>query len=113
MVKVFARPFSSPVRATGLQQVESTDDVGVNEIVRAGDGTVDVRFSCEMNNVGNVVLSDDAQNLRLVPQVHLLEDILWMGGHISHVVEMSGVSEAVEVDESADRGLRKKTTNGM
>ena len=61
-----------------------------------------MRFGGEMHDVGDGVLLDHAQGRNLVPQIHLLENILGMFGNVFEVGQMSGVGEAVEVDELGD-----------
>ena len=93
------------MRPAGFQQVEGADDVGGDEVGRTADGTVDVGFRREVEDVRDVVLADDADNLGLVAEVDLLEAVAGIGFQAADVGGMTGVGEAVEIDECRDPGL--------
>ena len=48
------------------------------------------------------VLLDDLQRGRLVAQIHLCENVFWMGGNFLQILQAPGVSQAVEIDELRD-----------
>ena len=65
-----------PAGAAGFQEVEGADDVGVDEIVRAGNRAIDVRFGRQVQHVRNGMLAHDAEHGGLVAQIDFFEDIL-------------------------------------
>ncbi len=84
--------------------MEGAEDVGGDEIARAGDGAVHVRFRRQVHDVGDGVLFDDPQHGGLVAQVHLLKDIFRVGGNRFQVFQMPGIGQAIEIDEPGDLG---------
>ena len=91
--------------ATGFEQVEGADDVGVNEIARAGDGPVHVRFRRQVHDVRDGVLFDNAHHGGLVAQVHLLKNVFRVFGNLFQIFQVSGISEAIEIDEFGAYGV--------
>lgn len=96
-----------PDCAAGFEQVESANDVGLDEIARAFDGAVHVRLGGEVQNVGDGVFAHDPQHGGFVPQVLLLEAVFRAARGGGDVFEAAGVGEAVEVDDTRDLGLRQ------
>ena len=96
VVEAVAGARGLPRRAAGFQQVEGADDIGVHEIAGAGDRAVHVRLGRQVHDVGDAVPLHDVEDGGLVPQVHLLEDILGMLRHAREVLEAPGVGQAIE-----------------
>ena len=101
--------FPSQQRAAGFQQIESADDVRVDEIARPGDGTVHVRFRRQVHDVRDGVLLDDAQRGGLVAQIHFLENVFRMPGNFFQIGQMPGVSQAIQIDQLRDFADRSMT----
>ena len=95
---------TGPSLADRFQQVESSDDVCLNEISRAADRAVHVRFSGEMHHMGYAVIAHDSPHFILVPQIHLLEDVLPILFDLPQVGKVAGVGQAVEVDQTDHLG---------
>ena len=62
-------------------------------------------FGSEVENVGDVVLLDDADDLGLIAEVDFLETVAGIGFKTADVGGMTRVGEAVEIDERLDPGL--------
>src|SRR4051812_11034431 len=58
-----------PYVSAGFEQVEGAYDVCLDEITRAADGAVDMRFCRKMHYMGDLVLLDDLQHSGLVPEI--------------------------------------------
>src|ERR1035437_8681938 len=101
-MKFFADKIAVPKSTTSLKQIKRADDVRGDEIARPGDGTIHMRFRRKVHDVRDAVLLDDAQRGNLVAQIHLLENVFLMAGNFFEVRQMSGVSEAVEIDQLRD-----------
>jgi hypothetical protein len=95
---------AEPEKATGFEQVESANDVGLDEVAGAADRTVHVRFSRQMENVRDAVFLEDAENRRFIAQVHFFKGILGMLFDGLKVRKMAGVGQAIQIDQSLNFG---------
>src|ERR1035437_2505069 len=98
-MKFFADKIAVPKSTAGFEQIKRANDVRGDEIARPGDGTIHMRFRRKVHDVRNAVLLDDAQRGNLVAQIYLLENVFLMAGNFFEVRQMSGISEAVEIDQ--------------
>ena len=95
-----------PMSAAGFEEVEGSVDVGGDEVSGAGDATINVRLGGEVHDVGDVMLADDAKDFCFVAKVNLLEDIAWVNAMDAiEIFEMTGIGEAIEIDELRDPRL--------
>ncbi len=89
--------------AAGLQEVEGAVDVGGDEVAGAGDAAVHMTFCGKVHDVGDVMLTNDAEDFVFIAEIDLLEDVTWMDSvDTDEVFEMPGISEAVEIDQPSD-----------
>ena len=102
MMEFFAGKIAVPKSTAGFEQIKRADDVRGDEIARPGDGTIHMRLRREVHGMRNAVLLDDAQRGNLVAQIYLLENVFLLAGNFFEVRQMSGVSEAVEIDQLRD-----------
>ena len=93
--------------------MEGAGDVGVDEGVGIGDGIVHMGLGGEVDDVGDGVVADDAQNGVFVPEVGLLEVVARMVGDGCEVGGVSGVGERVEIDEFLDSRILNGPFNEM
>ena len=100
-----------PVGAASLQEVEGADVIGVDEGAGTRDRTIDVRLGGEMQDVGNIITLNDAGDGIFVAEVDFLKIILRVARHGLKVFKMTGVGEAVEVDERFNLGAIDKVLN--
>ena len=92
-----------PVGMAGFEEMEGAVDVGGDEVARTGDAAIHVRLCCEMHDVGDVMLADDAEDFGLVAEIDLLKNVTRVDAvNAIEIFEMTGVSEAVEIDERGD-----------
>ena len=96
---------SQPIFTAGFEQVEGADDVGGDEIRRAADGTIYVRFRCEVENVRDFMFDEDSADGREITQVHFLKDVFRVVIDSGEIREVTRVGEAIEVDEPGYRRL--------
>ena len=83
--------------------MEGAVDVGGDEVAGTGDAAIHVRFGGEMDNVGDVMLADDAKDCCLVAEIDLLKSVTRVCAvNAVEIFEMTGVGEAVEIDERGD-----------
>src|ERR1035437_9636555 len=101
-MKFFAGKIAVPKSTAGFEQIKRANDVRGDEIARPGDGTIHMRFRREVHDMRNAVLLDDTQRGGLVAQIHLLKNVFLMAGNFFEVRQMSGVSEAIEIDQLRD-----------
>ena len=104
-MKSFSSEVRTPKSPAGFKEVECADDVGLDEIARTGDRAIDMRLGGEVHDVRDAVLLDDAQGGCLVAQINFLENIFWVLGNLFQIGQMTGVGEAIKVDELADSGV--------
>ena len=55
-----------------------------------------------MHDVRDAVLFDHAQRRGLVAQIHLLKNVFRMPGDLLQILQMPGVSQAIQIDQSLD-----------
>src|SRR2546426_437325 len=84
--------------------MERAEDVRVNEIARAADGTVHVRLGRQVQDVSDGVLLYDVEDGWLVAEIDPFEDVFGVTSDRFDVGHVPGISEAVEVDELGDLG---------
>ena len=90
------------VRTRCLEQIESANDIGLDEIARAVDRAVDMAFGGEMHDGARLVLAQQRVNQWSVVDIAVHEYVIRVGVDRRQVVRIAGISQAVEVD---DRGL--------
>jgi len=95
---------ASPSPATRFQQVETSDDICVNEIARPGYGAINMRFCRQMQHVRDGMTTENLEHRSLVAKVRFLENIFRMAGDSFQVFLMAGIGEAIEVDELLNFG---------
>jgi hypothetical protein len=91
-----------PKAAAGFEEVEGADDVGLNEIAGAGDGTVNMGFGGEVQDMGDAVLLDQLEHGGLVAEVGFFEGVFGVMRDALEVFEVAGVREAIQVDQAPD-----------
>ena len=91
--------------AAGLEQIEGADDVCLNEIARATDRAIDVRFRGEVQDMANGMLLHDTQDFDFVAQIDLFENVFWMPANFFEIGQVSGIGQAIEIDQSLDHVL--------
>ena len=83
--------------------MEGAVDVGRDEVTGTGDAAIHVRFCGEMHDVGDVMLADDAKDFCLVAEIDLLKNVTRVDAvNAIEIFEMTGISEAVEIDKRCD-----------
>lgn len=88
-----------PVGAAGFEEVEGAVDVGGDEVSRAGDAAIDVAFRREVDDVGDVMLTDDAEDFVFVPQIDFFKNVARVGAvDAFEIFEAASIGEAVEID---------------
>ena len=84
--------------------MKRADNVRVDEIIRAGNGTVHVRFSSEMQDVRGGMLFHNLKDSRLVAEIDFLEDVFRVVFDALQIDEVAGIRQAVQVDQDFDFG---------
>src|SRR4051812_21800764 len=97
VMKSLAVPFCIPRPTTSFEEVKGADDVRLNEIARACDRTIHVRFGRQVQDMRNRVALEQLQQGWLIAQIDFLEGIFGMLLDRSEILEMAGVSEAIEI----------------
>ncbi len=100
-----------PTGAAGFQEIESADDVRLDKIAGTGDGTIHMRFGCQMHDVRDAMLLDNLKDCALLPQIRFLENILWMSIEASEVFQMSGIGQAIKVNKPGNLRFLKDVPN--
>ena len=90
---------STPVGAHGFEQAEGADDVGLDEVFRAVDAAVDVRFGGKIDDGAGLVLGEQLGDEVEVADVALDEDVARVALERGEVLEVAGVGQRVEVDD--------------
>ena len=99
------RPGCEPqTGAAGFQQVERADDVGVNEIARAGDGAVHVRFGRQVHDVVMACCRRPAARRPCRADPPSRKTYFGCFATPGQVLQVAGVGQAIQVDELLDLG---------
>ena len=88
-----------PVGADGFEQAEGADDVGLDEVFRAVDAAVDVRFGGKIDDGARLVLGEQPGDEVEVADVALDEEVARVALQGGEVLEVAGVGQRVEVDD--------------
>ena len=91
-----------PAMPAGFEEIECADNIRLNEIAWAADRAIDVRLRREMQYVRDRMLLNDAQNRRLVAQIHLFKDVFRMSVNRFQIGRVAGIRETIEVDQPRD-----------
>ena len=86
--------------AHALQQIEGAYDVGVDELARAADGAVYVALGCKVEDGAGLVRSQQLADQGRVAKVALNKDVLGVTGDRRQVLQIAGVGQLVQVDDS-------------
>ncbi len=88
-----------PVLADGFEQAEGADHVGLDEVFRAVDGAVHMRFGREIQDGPRPVLGQQPGEQLPVADVPLDEQVARIALQRREVLQIACVGELVEVDE--------------
>ena len=89
-----------PGIAASLEEMEGAVDVGGDEVAGASDATIDMAFGSEVHDMRDFMLTDDAKDFVLIPQIDFFEHVTRMNAMDAiKVFKMPRVGEAVEIDE--------------
>ena len=90
---------SVPVGTDGFEQAEGADDVGLDEVFRAVDAAVDVRFGGKIDDGAGLVLGEQFGDEVEIADVALDEDVARIALQSGEVLEVAGVGQRIEVDD--------------
>ena len=83
--------------AARFQQIERADDIGVDEVGRRLDRTVDMGFGRQVNHGVRVEIGKHAIDRRAIANVRLHETVAVVAGDLAQRIEIAGISELVDV----------------
>ena len=92
-----------PVLRCGLQKPESTDHVGLDEVLGAMDGAVHMRLGRKVDDGAWPVLGQQARDQRTVANVAMHKHMARIALQAGQVVQVAGVGELVEVEHGLVR----------
>ena len=92
-----------PVGAHGFEQAEGADDVGLDEVFRAVDAAVNVRFGGKIDDGAGLMLGKQLGDKVEVADVALDEEVARVAAQRCEVLEVAGVGQRVEVDDGLSR----------
>jgi hypothetical protein len=90
-----------PVGACGFEEVECSDDIGLDEIAWAVDGAIDVGFCGEVDDGVGFVGGEDVVEEGSIPDVAVEEEVIGVALEVTKVCWVTGVGESVEVEDAA------------
>ena len=91
-----------PVGASGFEELEGTDDVGLDELSGTVDGAVDVGFGCEVDDGGGVMCGEELVEEGAISDAAVEEKVIRISFEGGKVFGVSGVSEGIEVEHFAE-----------
>src|SRR5258708_7757180 len=89
-----------PVGSCFLKQAECAVDVGADEIIGAVDGAVNMAFGGEMNDGTRLFAPQQVAQEITIDDIALLEAIAWVGLDGAQIVEIAGVCQLVEIQDT-------------
>ena len=96
---IFGRIFELTVEGTHrLQQTEGSDDIGLNEVFRAVNAAVHMRFGGKIDHRARLVLGPQLAGQFEIADVALYEDMAGVALQRSEVFPVAGVSQHIQVD---------------
>ena len=98
------RTGGEPGFAGGFEEIECAKDVGSDEVAGATDRTIDMGFRGQVHDGGDLMITHDPADIVAIAEVDLFEDIFVMALESGEIFKMSGVSEAIEIDQMGDFG---------
>ena len=72
--------------------MEGTDDVGLDEVFRTVNGSVDVRFGSKIDDGAGFVFGKQAGYQRGIADVATHENVPWVALQAGEILEIAGVS---------------------
>ena len=95
--------------AGGFEEVESPQNVGGDEIARAGDGTIHMRLGREVHDVGDLMLLKNAEDSLPITKIDFFKDVFGVLVGTPKIREVARVSEAIQIDQAVDAfGLKQQ-----
>ncbi len=88
-----------PVGTHRFEQAEGADDVGLDEVFRAMDAAVNVRFGGKIDDGAGLVLGKQFGDEVEIADLALDEDVARIASQCGEVFEIAGVSQRIEVDD--------------
>ena len=79
--------------------MKGADDVGLDEVFRAVNAAVDVRFGCKVDDGAGFVVGKKAGYQRGIADVSTYEDVTRVALQAGEILEIAGVGEFVEIDD--------------
>ena len=82
-----------------IQKVDGAQNIGLDENLRIGNGTVHMAFRGKVHHVINVVLVKQALDRLFVTDIRLNKDIIRVAFHALQVFQIAGIGQLVHVDD--------------
>jgi len=89
----------APVTARGFEQGEGADEVGLDEVGRAIDRAIDVRFGGEMHHRIGAMLRENARDRRRIGDVDDFQRVAPALGERAKRRVRSSIGQLVEIDD--------------
>jgi len=93
-----ARQFT-PVATRRFQQMESADHIGLDKILGAVNGAIDMRFGGEIDDSPWPMLRQQTIDQGPVTDVAMNKNMPCLTGKAGEIFQITGISELVEVDD--------------
>ncbi|MCY1451930.1 hypothetical protein D9M71_688200 [compost metagenome] len=86
------------VGAHGFEQVESANDIGVDECLRAVDGAIDMGLGGKIENGAGLVLFEQVLDQGTVTDIALHEYMLRIARQAAEVIQVACIGQLVQID---------------
>src|SRR5262249_43299497 len=107
-----ARFEAAPITQGFLQQGECSDDIRLDELTRAIDGTVHMTFGCKVHDgLGSVAIEQRAQ-FRTVADVDLGKYVARMCRRLRDGRKVRCISQLVDIDHARAGMIKKASDDG-
>lgn len=87
-----------PVGASRFQQHISADDIGLDEVGGAGDGTINMALGGQVHHGIRLVQGKHPLQLGTIADIHLLKRITIACRYTGQGFQIAGIGEFIEID---------------
>ena len=97
--EAFRPALPHPIGARGFQHVVGAGDVGLDEIARPVDRTVDMAFGGQVHHRIGLMLGKNPVQRGAVTDIDMLEGVKRAARNRGHVVETGGIGQRIDIDD--------------
>jgi len=102
-----------PIFPGDIQQVNCSDDIGVNKVKRGKNRTVNMTFGGKMNDAIGNMLFEDSFKVICVEDISFLKKLVWRMFNVPKILQVPGVRQCIQVNNPVAGIFRNKPAHHM